>query len=106
MGQSIKKELGDKATLQSVRSYEPESLKDEKFEVLVWAAGADCLVFPELHVEPSVIYELEYKEHSQAREVALAWGCDYIPGHEFFKTQARAQQDFWVSSHSSQKQEN
>lgn len=98
MGQSIYKELGEKATLQSIRSYNEGSLKSKEFEVLIWAAGADCLVYPELKMIPSVIYDLEYKEHSQAREVALAWGCDYISGHEFFKTQALAQQEFWVSS--------
>ena len=47
---------------------------------------------------PKVLIDLDYKESSEAREVALSWGSDYISGEAFFKKQAQAQQDFWLQA--------
>ncbi len=97
MGVKIFKKIGKKAVLQSVRDYKDGTLKDRSFEVLIWSAGAECVIRPKLKVPPKVIYDLEYKDHSQAKAVALLWGCDYISGRDFFLTQAKAQQEFWLN---------
>ncbi len=97
MGQSIFEKLeGGKSKIQSIRSYVPGSLKNRVFDVLIWASGVDCLMHPELETPPNKVFE--FKEHSQAREVALKWSVDYESGHEFFKIQALAQQKFWLKS--------
>lgn len=97
-GKIIADRLGSKAALQSVRQYDEATTEFGKdFDVLVWCAGSECLVSPNLKVKPLVIFDIEYKEHSRAKAVALSWGCEYISGADFFTTQAKAQQKFWLS---------
>ncbi len=97
MGVKIFKKIREKTVLQSVRDYEDGALQGKSFEALIWSAGPECVIKPKLKIPPKVIYDLEYKDHSQAKAVALLWGCDYISGRDFFITQAKAQQKFWLS---------
>ncbi|MGH1468549.1 MAG: shikimate kinase [Bdellovibrionales bacterium] len=96
VGTSVYKTLEDKARLQSIRDYEEGALEGEDFDALVWSAGSECILRPKLQNHPKVIYDIEYKEHSQAKAVALSWGSKYISGKDFFRVQAKAQQDFWL----------
>lgn len=96
VGTAIHNELDGRSELQSIREYKEEAFKDEGFDALVWSAGSECLLRPELSTPPRVIYDIEYKEHSQAKDVALSWGSQYISGEDFFKVQAKFQQKFWL----------
>lgn len=98
MGQALFKCLGpDHAKLVSVRNYKGEPLGN--FNTLIWCAGEEALKLPNFTQKPKVIFDLEYKESSRAREVALEKGSQYISGKSFFETQAVAQQEFWKKKH-------
>jgi len=95
MGQALKSLLGDKAELLSVRDYGGSELSN--FDVMIWCAGPDADA-PNFEVLPLKIFDLEYKEQSKAKQIALELGTQYISGEHLFATQARAQQSFWLES--------
>jgi len=95
MGKALKELIGDKAKLISARQYESSVL--EGFDALVWCAGPNAFT-PKLAKAPYCIFDLEYKEQSRAKQVAIEWGTSYISGEDFFVSQAKAQQSFWLET--------
>lgn len=97
LGQQIKDFLGGKAELVSVRDYQ-KSPRTIEADVVVWAAGLKCKVYPQFgSLRPKLIYDLDYKEQSLARIIALEQGCEYISGKDFFVLQGLKQQEFFIS---------
>jgi len=68
-------------------------------QVLVWAVGRSriegSISFPPADWRPQTVIDLNYSEDSPGREYALMVGAKYISGIEMFKSQARAQREFW-----------
>jgi len=95
MGQALKSLIGERADILPVRTYKGEELSG--FEVLIWCAGSDAQC-PNFSSLPNKIFDLEYKEQSKAKQVALALGTEYISGDDLFTNQAKAQQSFWLQS--------
>ena len=93
----FKEKLGNKAFLLSSRGFDNHNnVKD--CDTVLWCAGTEAK-FDEalLNQNPSIkyVYDLDYKEHSNARVLALNTGALYISGEEFFMKQAREQQRFF-----------
>ena len=98
MGKALKGILGECADLFSVRNEKSkEGAIQKDYDLVFWCAGLSADP-PNLLSSPRVLIDLDYKESSEAREVALSWGSDYISGEAFFKKQAQAQQDFWLQA--------
>jgi|GEM_PF-2254153 len=95
----FKEKLGDRALLLSSRGH--NDIKNVKgYDAVLWCAGTDAdASFDEvlLTKNPSIkyVYDLDYKEHSNARALALNASALYISGKEFFLKQAQAQQKFF-----------
>lgn len=63
-------------------------------QTVIWAASpSDAL--PPAHWLPKAIFDLNYVEHSRAREYAMKLGARYISGQSMFVEQAKAQQEIW-----------
>ncbi len=69
-------------------------------EIVVWAGGKlkeEGIQSPPRHWQPRLIVDLNYREDSGGRELALKLGSAYISGEIMFYAQANAQQIFWQS---------
>lgn len=98
MGKAVFNLLGsERSKLISVRDYENEPFQG--CDALIWCAGLSPFKKPVFKMNPKIIFDLEYKESSKAREVALETGSQYISGKSFFEIQAVAQQKFWKKEH-------
>ncbi|MEZ4815370.1 MAG: shikimate kinase [Bdellovibrionota bacterium] len=62
---------------------------------LLWAAGDEAEFPPQLW-KPNKVYDLSYTLRSRAILYAKQNNLDYENGIEFFKIQARSQQEFWM----------
>ena len=97
MGEAISKKLNNIAEISSSRT-ESNLLKSESFEALIWASGPNAKM-PEVILEQKeslkVVYDLNYKEESLGRLLALKTGALYISGKDFFDIQARGQTSFF-----------
>ena len=67
----------------------------KRVQVLIWAARPDAPL--PVGLQPEFIFDLNYFEHSAAREYALQTGARYESGLQMFKRQAQAQRDWWKS---------
>ena len=97
MGRAFKEKLKNIAIMMSSRS-ETSKLELPIFEALVWAAGPQAdLPFFILNQQKSLkaIYDLDYKEGSKGRFLALKTGALYISGEKFFEIQAKGQRVFF-----------
>jgi shikimate 5-dehydrogenase/shikimate kinase len=99
---------GGGGTLNVIQSVLPQSIqisvrsrhtRDEKktipnhVNVLIWAAGPEESFPPKFDFD--LLVDLNYREDSKARELAMLHGKKYISGEEMFIWQAKAQRDFW-----------
>jgi len=96
MGSLFKNKLKNNAVLASSRMKLNHS--EAVFEALIWASGTDsappdCVLSQKEALK--VVYDLDYKEESGGRLLALETGALYIPGKEFFMVQAMAQREFF-----------
>lgn len=65
--------------------------------LFIWAAGPRDEL-PRFPVAPQIVLDLNYRQDSAARELALAHGARYIDGARMFRAQAEAQRLFWSQS--------
>jgi shikimate 5-dehydrogenase len=69
-----------------------QNVKKEGYDLAIWAAGPRAEV-PSWKAK--VIYDLNYREDSRAKEWSLITGAKYISGLGLFKAQALEQQKLW-----------
>lgn len=96
MGQYIFDHLSTKE--KQIRSIRDSADVPVDAQVIIWTCGAETEKFPIFKSQTSplkCIFDLEYKEHSFARKLALQTGAKYISGVDFFIDQAEAQQKFF-----------
>ncbi len=68
-------------------------------QILIWSAPrGDSLQMPPAHWQPETVYDLNYAENSAGREYALLCKAKYVSGAEFFREQAKLQQEFWQAN--------
>ncbi len=80
----------------SVRTRQARDLNiplPKQVDILIWAAGPRDPLPPE--IDFSLLIDLNYREDSQARELALLLQKRYVGGDEMFLSQAEAQRRFW-----------
>ena len=95
---SLKKVFPD-AEFYSVRTGKLRSgdaVASASFDVLVWAAGPRAAAPPK-EWRAHKIFDLNYREDSEARRLAFEWRVAYTNGEEMFLEQALGQQRFWKS---------
>ena len=64
--------------------------------LIIWSSLRSAQVkWPEPLEKIKMVFDLNYAENSMGKELALRARCSYVSGWEFFKEQAKAQQDFW-----------
>lgn len=76
---------------QSLRPVSPQVPTDGIF---IWAAGPRDEL-PQFEIRPQIVVDLNYRQDSRARELALKFGARYIGGEKMFLSQAAGQRDFW-----------
>ncbi len=65
-------------------------------KILIWAAPrAPQTMMPPQSWQPSMVFDLNYKEDSMGREYAQACGANYESGLRMFVAQAQRQRLFW-----------
>lgn len=82
----------------SVRSGQPRNPQDTSpahVNLLIWAAGPRESFPPEIKFD--LLLDLNYREDSKARELAMNQGKPYLGGDLMFKAQAAAQRQYWTS---------
>lgn len=82
----------------SVRTRKPREAHitlPRSVDVLIWAAGPRDEAPQDIDFE--VLIDLNYREDSRARELAVSKQKKYIAGDEMFLAQAEAQREFWTS---------
>jgi len=85
-------------SVQTGQSRENKDLSKWYPEIVIWAggrlieAGAKT---PPLHWSPNLVVDLNYREDSGGRELALRTGAKYLSGETMFYAQGNAQQIFW-----------
>ncbi len=67
------------------------------YDVVIWAAGFASDTLSDFPLVARSVWDLEYKTHSPARQLAQHKGWSYVSGEELFTRQALAQQRFWSS---------
>lgn len=78
-----------------------EKQKPVQPEVVVWALGRNRIeqtVQPPSEWRPQYVVDMNYTENSPGLEYAMKTGAKYISGRAIFKSQARAQRDFWAQA--------
>lgn len=65
-------------------------------KILIWAAPRSAeTIMPPASWNPSMVYDLNYKEDSMGREYAQTCGANYQSGLMMFTAQAQGQRLFW-----------
>lgn len=95
----VLRELFPQAAFYSVRSQalredSPPAAGIVKDSLWIWAAGPQDPL-PEFAAQPAIVLDLNYREDSNARELALRHRARYISGEAMFRFQAAEQQLFW-----------
>lgn len=102
---------GGGGTLDSIRSLIPQArffsvrtgeerepqvkaLSEASPEVVIWAAAPGAGLPPDSW-QPQQVIDLNYREDSRAKELAIRCRAQYISGEAMFRLQADAQQNFW-----------
>lgn len=83
-------------SVRTARSRSGDSSSGGAFDVLVWAAGPRANT-PPREWRAQRIFDLNYREDSEARRLAFEWRVPYTNGKEMFLEQAMGQQIFWKS---------
>lgn len=87
------------ASLFSARTGQPREGTDVAGvmpKILVWAAPrTPQTMMPPQSWQPSMVFDLNYKEDSMGREYAQACGANYESGLRMFVAQAQKQRIFW-----------
>jgi shikimate 5-dehydrogenase/shikimate kinase len=81
----------------SVRTRKPRDSKitlPHKVDVLIWAAGPRDEAPSDINFD--ILIDLNYREDSRARELAISLQKKYVSGDDMFLAQASAQREFWA----------